>query len=71
MQSLPYGRSPLRLLVAIALLGAIALPAAGQTRAAGPKPDGAADPFYLMWHGFARNAQHSAGAPVASQPRRQ
>src|SRR5579884_1002686 len=50
----------LRVLEAIAALGALALAAAGQAQTTTPS--------FPMWHGFARNAQHSAEAPAASQP---
>src|SRR5579884_1075235 len=58
----PHPFSLLRRMVAIAALGALAAPIAAQ---APIKPD---TTTYPQWHGFARNAQHTAAAPVASQP---
>ncbi|HZT41652.1 MAG TPA: hypothetical protein VFA07_05665 [Chthonomonadaceae bacterium] len=69
MQSPTSRRSfyPFRVMAAIAALGALPFSVAGHAQTAAPKP-GANGPFFPMWHGFARNAQHSAEAPAASQP---
>ncbi|HLV81172.1 MAG TPA: hypothetical protein VKT32_12870 [Chthonomonadaceae bacterium] len=55
-------------LAALAVLGALLLPAAAGAQKAGVKPQSTADTFFRMWHGFARNAQHTAQAIAASQP---